>query len=221
MPSSNDTIRKRVLEEIAWDDRIDGEDVEAAVTDGIVTLGGRVPTYLAREAAETDALLVPGVVNVVNGLEVRPPRSPAPPPDEEIRATAAAALGWNPDLDVKGLQVAVAAGRVSLTGYVDAYWRRRHAEDLVRNIRGVVAVENRLAVVPTAKVTDEAIAVDVVRSLDRRLGGDGGQIEVEVADGRVRLSGRVASRDAHRTACDAAAYTAGVTDLEEHLVIAP
>ena len=50
-----------------------GEHVEAAVRDGVVTLNGRVQSLSHKRLAGVLAWWVPGTRNVVNGLDVQPP----------------------------------------------------------------------------------------------------------------------------------------------------
>ena len=46
--------------------------VEVTVCAGMVTLGGRVPSYHLKQIAQTTALAVPGVLQVFNELAVEP-----------------------------------------------------------------------------------------------------------------------------------------------------
>ena len=50
------------------------------------------------------------------------------------------------------MEVIVSAGRVTLRGTVDAYWKKNHAETLVADEPGVIFIENLLAVVPTGDI---------------------------------------------------------------------
>jgi osmotically-inducible protein OsmY len=45
--------------------------IKVSVADGVVRLGGRVPTPEAKAIAADDAWSVPGVFDVANGLEIR------------------------------------------------------------------------------------------------------------------------------------------------------
>ena len=45
--------------------------IKVAVSDGVVELGGTVPSPEARQVASEDALTIPGVVDVQNAIEVR------------------------------------------------------------------------------------------------------------------------------------------------------
>ena len=76
-------LQRDVLAELRWDPRIEAERVGVMAHEGIVTLTGHVPSYLATWAAEKAALRVAGVRAVANEIEVIPPGEEAPP-DEAI-----------------------------------------------------------------------------------------------------------------------------------------
>jgi osmotically-inducible protein OsmY len=115
--------------------------------------------------------------------------------------------------------VSVVDGDVSLEGSVDAYWKKRRIEDLSYDRLGVITVNNKLAVVPTQDLEDQAIAKDVVAVLDRRALIDVETIDVEVEAGMVTLSGTVPSWIAWDEAQRAAQYTEGVVDVINDLMI--
>jgi osmotically-inducible protein OsmY len=61
---------KDILDPIYWDSRVDASDIFVEVRDGHVTLLGTVPSYTARLAVESEALIVSGVAHVDNRLTV-------------------------------------------------------------------------------------------------------------------------------------------------------
>ncbi len=84
---------------------------------------------------------------------------------------------------------------------------------------GVLDVVSRLTVVPTAKVSDRAIAEDVVAAIQRNTNADIKQVNVEVRNGVVTLTGVVPSLAAFDSATDAAEFTRGVINVINDLVI--
>ena len=201
-------IQKDVVDELEWDNRLLAADVEVGVDDGTVTLSGSVSSHFARQAAVDDAWHVPGVVEVIDMLGVRCPDVPESPTDELIRSNIANVLAWNPDIDVVDIIIFVTAGVVTLEGTVDAYWKKSLAESLVLGLRGVVSIENRLAIVPTSEISDREIAEAVVNALKRRRHVDPDCIDVTVQEGLITLSGTVPDLAAEESAFDAARYTA-------------
>lgn len=216
------TLEEQVLKQIDWDDRVMRQDINVnAEEDGTITLTGQVSSNLARLSAEADAYRIPGVARVNNKIKVQ--YSPAEPAidDNSIRSTVESVIFWNPDVNIADIRVTVTNGIVSLHGTVDAYWKKHHVEFLVYNVAGVSGIENELAVVPTHKITDVAIAENVMAALDRNAFVDGTEVDVEVEEGVVTLSGRVPSYTSYHQAYESALYAEGVVGIVDELNIVP
>ncbi len=219
MARIDEQIKKDVVDELYWDDRVDASKVNVEVSNGIVTLRGEVPTYFASTAAYYDALGILGVVNVRNQLAVRYPVGKSVPTDEELETELRRKLAWNPDIDVLDMEIDVSAGVVTLHGTVDAYWKKLYAEDLVASEPGVIFINNYLAITPEKDIIDQDIANDIVRSLEARSAVFADDVTVRVRNGHVTLTGTVPSWAARESAHDAAAYTAGVVDVENRILV--
>lgn len=215
----DETIKKDVVDSIYWDSRIDASDISVMVDGGRVEITGEVPSYTARQAVEEDAWFVNGVVAVENQLAVRYPERPAVPTDQDIETNVRDALRWDPDLYSFKINANVMNGMVTLEGTVDAYWKKVHAENIIQGMRGVIDVTNKLAVVPTEDITDESIAEDVVKALDRNMNVSAEAVDVTVLDGKVTLSGTVSGWTAKSAAYNSALYTLGVTDVKDNLIV--
>jgi osmotically-inducible protein OsmY len=187
-----------------------------------VTLGGPVPTYAAKLAAEDDTWVVTGVRAIENQIAVTSPPSVSMPSDAELASRIRSRLAGRVDLDLAMDKIAVSAvdGFVTLEGTVESYWKKVEAATEAWHVAGVMDVMNKLAVVPTAAFADEAIARDIVSALDRNISTDVDDIDVEVHNGTVTLSGTVPNRAARLAAYRAALYAAGVTDIADHLLVA-
>lgn len=219
MPRVEEQIKQDVVDQLAWDARVNAADVDVEVRDSRVVLQGTVPSYRSRLAAVEDTELVPGVALVDDQLTVRWPPIYTPT-DDEVWDSVDQALRWNPNVDASLLTVAVDAGVVSLDGTVDSLWKKFHAERVALDVPGVIDVENRLAIVPSRKLTDEAIATEIVDALKRNVLVDAERVDVRVSNGVVDLSGSVPNWTALRAARDAALYTAGVIDVRDSLTVA-
>jgi len=219
---TDERITADVVDQLVWDDRVDASMIAVTVDQGEVMLEGKVPTHTARWAAEDDARLVAGVRTVNNALRVdslfMASRSPAPS-DAEILAEVERALASSAALDGHTIQPTVAAGWVTLDGSVNAYWRKTEAEHKVLDLRGVLGVTNKVAVVPTESVSDDVIAKGVMDAIGRNANVSLDDVEVSVVDGRVILDGVVPNGVAQVAAHNAARYTAGVQDVEDRLVV--
>jgi osmotically-inducible protein OsmY len=219
MIRTDEEIKRDLIDELFWDYRVDASNVKAVVSDGKVTLTGTVPSYLARNAAVTAAWGIDGVNEVTNLLTVRFPPALVVPTDAEIKISAERTLTWNPDVYSADIDVTVTGGVVKLEGTVDAYWKRWKAEDLVSGLRGVVDVENHLAVVPSKSFLDKDIAREIEAALERSLYINAEKVTVKVEDGEATLTGTVPTYYARGRAYDAAAFTSGVLEVNNYIVV--
>ncbi|MDY7110102.1 MAG: BON domain-containing protein [Planctomycetota bacterium] len=221
MIRSDEEIKVDIIDQLEWDDRVDASDISATVDNGVVSLRGSVPTWLTRSAAYADAWAVDGVIDVQNALRIEPPRVNSPEDDAELKRHAEMILGFHPDVDERRASAEVEDGVVTLSGSVDAYWKKLNAEEAVSNIGGVVDIRNNLTVVPRQTALDETIAGQVEAALRRRPLVEAQDIDVQVEGGVVRLSGEVATWAARRSARDAALHTPGVVDVRDRIRIRP
>ena len=122
------------------------DDVNVAVSEGVVTLTGYVTMPYKSEAMAKLASRVSGVQDVTDKLEVLPVSSF----DDSIRHTIAVRiyndpLFWNYAIQVNPpIHVIVQHGRVTLTGVVFSEVERRKAELIARGAFGVFSVDNQL-----------------------------------------------------------------------------
>jgi osmotically-inducible protein OsmY len=163
--------------------------------------------------------MIEGVVAVHNLLDID--HGVAKSPDEELDATMDKVLHWAPEIDAANVGSKVANGRISLEGTVGTFWEKQRVAELASNISGVFGVDNKLSVVPTKDIEDEAVAEDIMSALDRNSGIDATLVEVKVEDGTVTLSGDVPTWTARRSAYDAALFTDGVVNIHDDLSVRP
>ena len=213
-------IRSDIRDQLEWDYRVDENDVGVSVDDGIATLGGTVETYSAKEAAESDAWSVTGVLEVVNNITVD--AETGADGQGNISRSVENVLEWNSEIDATDVTVATVGGIVTIDGTVDSYWKKVRAEELASGVTGVVAVENQLAVVPSNDTLDERIAEDIMNAVDRKNVVDTEDVTVRVEDGVVTLQGTVDSRTEREAVYESALYTDGVVAVnDENLTVGP
>ncbi len=215
----SEDIKKRVVDELYFDNRVDASEVEVVVKDGKAILDGEVESYYARSAAAEDAWAVIGVTDVVNKLDVKYPVEIEIMSDEDIASSIDSKLLWNTAIDSTKIDVSVDGGVVELEGAVDAYWKKLRAGTLAMDVSGVIDVKNEVAVVPTDDYVDKAIAQDIVDSLERRFTVDEENVNVTVENGIVTLTGTVEDYTAYASAENAAELTAGVIDVDNKLYV--
>jgi osmotically-inducible protein OsmY len=103
-----------------------------------VTLTGRVGWYFQREAAEKAVRYIPGVVDVMNHVEVVPA-----PSSKDVRRLITESLHRNADVNARHVEVAVSGSVATLTGRVSSWTQRRAAERAAADAAGISRVENR------------------------------------------------------------------------------
>jgi osmotically-inducible protein OsmY len=99
-------------------------------------------------------------------------------------------------------------------------WKQGQVENIVSQLTGVTAIENRLATVPTNDISDEVIAQSVEAALRLNQLINESVVEVKVANAVVTLTGVVPSAVARRLAYDAALYTTGAIGVKDQLMVA-
>ena len=216
---TDEELKKDVVDHLYWNSSVDASKINVTVEDGDVTLSGEVPTYAEMSAARAAAWNIEGVFDVIDEMVVSHVTPPPLPTDSEIKTRVENSLSWDPSVDDSEITVSVVDGTVTLEGTVDRYWKRSHTENRVSGIRGVIGIENKLAVVPSKTIGDELIAEDVVDAIDRDTRLDVEDVTVKVDNGVVTLTGTVPSTFARNAARWDASRTAGVTGVKNKLNI--
>ncbi len=72
-PDQATDLRDKVLRALARHSELDSTGITVAVSDGQVTLGGTVPSFVQRRIAETAAWAAPGVTDVIDHMHVKRP----------------------------------------------------------------------------------------------------------------------------------------------------
>jgi osmotically-inducible protein OsmY len=126
--------------------------------------------------------------------------------DEEILADVRARLEDDDPIRALGLRhaaIAVANGRVTLSGHVRSRLMARRMVDLARGVRGVVAVDDRL-------VADDELEVAVAAAIGRSPLNRTSRLRIRAEFGRVSVGGVFPSRQAREEALRIAATIPGV-----------
>jgi osmotically-inducible protein OsmY len=143
--------------------------------------------------------------------------------DKEIQQAVLRELEWEPQVRSTEIGVVVKDGIVTLTGGVDSYSKRFHAERAAKRVSGVKAVVNDLEVhLPTSSErTDEDIARAAVRALEDRVTVPRDRIKVTVSDGWITLEGNVDWQYQREAAETAVRYLYGVKGVINLITVKP
>lgn len=209
------TITFWVKEALREDPRVDDSRIKVLTQSGIVTLTGQVPNLSSKKYAELEAKKIGGVRGVINKLIVFvQPRS-----DTDIRQDLLRGFLNSADLELRDIAVKVADGRVTLTGQVESWSQRDEAELIATELRGVMYVDNEVKVVEKENRTDEEIRKDVIYTLGRDVYLTGILIDVQVKDGVVTLTGKLATPYQKERATDDCLFVENVKDVKDYTEI--
>jgi osmotically-inducible protein OsmY len=213
-------IHDDIVNHLAWDNRIEGADVEVSISENnVVTLNGTAPSYIVRQAAGEDVLMIPGVRGLNNQIRVRLETPTERHSDDELEHLVSMVIDLDPNMDRNKVAVSVQAGVVTLSGVVDSFWKKLRCEEITFNVAGVEQVRNSLAVVPTHAAYDESVARSIALAIERTEAVAADMVSVEVSNGHVKLAGTVPDWQAWKAVQSAAEHTHGVTDITNTLAV--
>ncbi|MEQ4302292.1 BON domain-containing protein [Plantactinospora sp. B6F1] len=216
---SDDEIQRDILAELAWEPRVQPNDIGVTVQAGVVTLRGWVDNYAKKWAAERAAHRVQWVRAVANDLEVRLPSS-ARRPDPDIAAAVTRALDWDAFVPTARIDVTVSNGWVVLRGEVEWEYQRRATEQAVRRLAGVRGLTNGISVDPRERPELAEISERIHSALVRSVETDAAGIDIRIEGGdSVVLTGNVRSW-LERDEAERVAWSApGVTNVDNHITV--
>jgi osmotically-inducible protein OsmY len=226
---ADEDVAQAVRDVLRLDPRVRAFHPTVHVRAGVVTLAGTVDNLRAQHTAALDAENVVGVREVHNLLQVE---THYPTPDAATRQHLKAALACDPYLGPYAFTVNLSHGKVQLYGTVASHADQERAADVAAGVTGVVALDNHVQTYaearepePAAPGADDNIAPDHV--LEQRLRNHlywsallhDEDIDVQVFEGRVTLTGTVGTHQQRRLAAQEA-RACGARDVNNHLRLA-
>ncbi len=207
-------LRKDIIDALDWDPSVNSANIGVAVDDGVATLSGAVPNYAQKLAAQRIAQQVRGVTAIADEIEVRYPGSTSHT-DADIAQRAVQVLDWDIVLPDQAVKVKVSKGYVTLTGEVHWDYQRRSAEADVRKLAGVIGVINKIELRSVVSPAD--VSKRIKDALKRDAEVEAANIHISVADGKVRLDGKVHSLPEQQAIYRAVWSAPGVRLVENHV----
>jgi len=202
-------INNAIEYELIVDEMISADALNIETMDGIVTLSGSVSNILAKERAAEIARSIKGVRSVINDIAVKPAERTAAEVQEDVKK----ALLEDPAADSYEIKAAVKNGTVTLTGEVESWYEKQLASKVVKGVKGVTAVENKIDFELENNRSDSEIRNEIIRKLDYDVWVDDEFIDVSVENGKVTLSGTVGSANEKKNAYFDA-WVAGVKSVD-------
>jgi osmotically-inducible protein OsmY len=198
-----------------WQAEVDASGIGVAAANGVVTLTGYIDSYAGKLAAERAVKRVRGVRAVANDLQVRLKIART---DTEIAQDIVRVLQMS-SLVPTGVQAAVHNGSVTLTGTVAFVFQRVSAESLVRHVKGVRDVVNRIRVTPQEPLQD--VRHRIVKALHRTADVDSRHIDVAIVGTTAILTGAVSTWVQREAAERAAASAPGIAHVDNRIAVEP
>ena len=137
---SDTELASAVRHALKWDVNTPDEKIEVIVRHGVVTLKGVVDYWYEKTCAAECVMKITGVSAIDDQIGVLPP----PVSDTDIGATIDKSIERRIPLAARHIKVHVKDGHVRLTGNVQFYSDRRHAEKAAWTTEGVRSVGNKL-----------------------------------------------------------------------------
>jgi osmotically-inducible protein OsmY len=218
--TTDEPLASAVKGALLVDAEVDASEITVDVRNGHVTLKGTVEAVWQKFRAEEIASGVNGVLGVTNEIAVVPSEDVL---DEVIAQDIVDAIDRNINVDVDNVDVRVEDGHVTLSGTVEDWVARDAAYEAAINTLGVKGVDDELVVETQVEplYTDVEIAQAVRDQLIWDNQVDASDITVEVRDGRVTLSGTVATYSAKLAAEGDALMIEGVVSVDNELTVEP
>lgn len=188
-------------------------DIRVHTRGGWVRLEGVVNTLEEKVEAEEVARAVEGVVGVENDLVIS---SDGLTPDLEIERAANDLLNTE---GITGIGVRVEAGTAFLMGVVPNVAAKERAFDVVAKVKGVRDIVSELEIAAGEPIDDTALANDVAEALSDNPDLEIADLDVQVHDGDVLLSGEVSDRRQKEMATRVAESVPGVRSVRNQLTI--
>lgn len=150
--------------------------------------------------------------------------APEPGSDVALTTKVKAALAADRAVKARDIEVETRDGVVQLSGFVDSEDASTAAIMRARSVEGVAEVRNDLSIRTDDRpaqepVADTVIAARVRDSLGNVKLAEDSDVNVEVSEGVVQLSGFVRTVEEKAQAGDAASTVAGVRDVENHIAL--
>jgi osmotically-inducible protein OsmY len=136
-------IAQAVLSALKWSTLVPDEGITVTVSNGVVTLKGTVNWEYQRRAAAHSICDLAGVRGVTNSISLEPRINVA-----NVKSKIEAALKRSAEVDARRINVAVADGKVILSGNVHSWFERNEARQAAWAAPGVKEVDDRMAIVP-------------------------------------------------------------------------
>lgn len=141
--------------------------------------------------------------------------------DHKLKTDVTAELSYEPSLSADHIGVTAENGVVTLTGHVDAYWKKSAAERAAGRVKGVKAIAENMEVRLSGhpKRADDEIAQAALNTFSWNSSIPDDAVKVRVEKGVVTLTGEVPWRYQHDEVARTIRNLSGVTNVYNNLSV--
>lgn len=143
--------------------------------------------------------------------------------DYAIKQDVLDELDWDPEVNASKVGVEVTDGAVTLTGAVQTYRQKQAARAAAKRVAGVRTLVDRLEIeLPEQhRLSDEGLAERIAHVLNSNLSNVGKDVQAEVEDGIVTLTGELEHHYQRRNILKNIEHVAGVADVVDNMTVRP
>jgi osmotically-inducible protein OsmY len=212
-------LQEDVIEQLAFDPRVDSDDIAVSIREGIVTLHGRVADLHQKWLVEDIVKRVKGVRGLVDELIVDLPAA-------HVRTDTDIAISIEhrfktSSIVPRDVTFVVRGGYVTLQGEAAWHYQAQEAANEARRVIGVKGVANQIAIKSAAVPDAAGIKSKIHAALLRLAEVDAKNIYVTVSGSCVKLSGTARTWNEYDNATQAAWSVPGVTHVDNFIGVTP
>jgi len=143
--------------------------------------------------------------------------------DYAIKKDVLDELDWDPEVEAAKVGIEVTDGAVTMTGAVASYRQQEAARAAAKRVNGVRALVDRLEVeLPEQhRLSDEGLAERIAHVLSANVSSAGRNIQADVENGIVTLSGELEHHHQRRNILKNIAHVAGIADVVDAMTVQP
>jgi len=209
-------LESDVLKAMTWEPLLRMEKIRVMAKNGVITLTGKVESFIKKTEAESVAKKRRGVVAVVNDIEIQLD-SQATKQDHDIAADLREAFRANWDISDDKITISVENGWITMTGDLEWSYQKDAAQAATRQIKGVTGLTNAITI--SSVKSDRIEKMEIEKALVLSSAIDDREIHVTVTGNIVSLGGVVSTLYEKEQAGRIAQNTPGVLRVENGLAV--
>jgi len=220
METSNDqNLKRRIIEQLLWNDNINANEVDVEVKEGNIKLTGLVPNYTAKLSATHNCSKVAGVKKVENFLRIQFPPAETLPENSQVALNLRNLIFRKSKINTDDVHLDVDSRVATFTGTVASYSEKYLLETIANSVHGVLGVNNFLEVVLPEAFEDEAVLADIRSAFRQNITINEDNLKIHVYNGTVYVNGTVPDYSTKKHALGIAGYAPGVVNVVDNINI--